>query len=291
MAPPPDDHGFRPSATPDPRYSVRPQISDSNRSTTGTKDVIQQGLADACAGVRGSTPSAASGVPGSPGSCTARRRPPGRSWTGSAARRRQSHHHRPLSRVDPAQSFPYGEPLRRVGRHSAFSRSASSYRQSPCDRARRRAPTRNPRPRRHLPHSGLVPTPRAAETEHPQRARAAAERRMWTALPTVAVTTADHRTLTNFCAQAAADVGPPAVDSSEVLRALVRAMRGSAELRSWVRDELARSRSAPKPRSGPGDAAGPRSIELNSMDGRSASTPAPVVVLSRRGRHRAPPGH
>jgi hypothetical protein len=140
-------------------------------------------------------------------------------------------------------------------------------------------------------HSGPVPTPRAAETEHPQQALAAAERRMWTPLPTLAVTTAEHRTLTDFCAQAAVDVGPPAVDSSEVLRALVRAMRGSAELRSWIRDELARSRSAPKPRSGPGDGAGPRSIELNSMSGGSASTHAPVVVLSRRGRHRSPPGH
>jgi hypothetical protein len=276
----------------DPRYIVRPQISDSNRSTTGTKDVTQQGLADACAGVRGSTPSAASGGAWLAGILH------GASPTAWALVEGKRGSAQAVASSPPARPCRPGSviPLRRALTASRQALGLLSIGQLLSSVAMRPSPPPSPgeEPKTEeafAAHSGLVPTPRAAETEHPQRARAAAERRMWTALPTVAVTTAEHRTLTNFCAQAAADVGPPAVDSSEVLRALVRAMRGSAELRSWVRDELARSRSAPEPRRGPGDAAGPRSIELNSMDGRSASTPGPVVVLSRRGRHRAPPGH
>ena len=140
-------------------------------------------------------------------------------------------------------------------------------------------------------HSDVMPPARAAQAEHVQGALGTAEQRVWTTLPNVAVTPAENRALTKFCTEVSVDVGPPAVDSSEVLRAFVRAMRNSEELRHWVRDELVRLRSSSKPGLGLGDGAGPASTELKSVDGGSASARAHVVVLSRRGRHRAPPHH
>jgi hypothetical protein len=138
-------------------------------------------------------------------------------------------------------------------------------------------------------HGGLVPPPRVADAEHPQRASGTAMPREWTTLPTVAVTPVENRTLTTCCALASAVVGPPSVDSAEVLRALVRVMGVSEELRYRVRDELARSRRGPTQGLWPADGAGPASIEL-AVEGASAPRRAPVVMLSRRGRHRAPPG-
>src|SRR4051812_17712213 len=89
-------------------------------------------------------------------------------------------------------------------------------------------------------YQGAMPTPCATEAEHVQRALGAVEREVWATLPHVIVTLAENRALAKFCTELSVDVGPPAVDSSEVLCALVRAMRVSEELRSWVRDQLAR---------------------------------------------------
>jgi hypothetical protein len=134
------------------------------------------------------------------------------------------------------------------------------------------------------PYIGSLPRPRAAETEHLQRALAPARQREQTIPSTVVLTLAENRTLTKLCTQASVDVGPPAVDSAEVLRALMRVMHSSEELQHWVRDELARSRCATKPGGGLADDPGPPSM---AVDG-GGPTYAPVVVLSRRGRHRAP---
>ena len=130
-------------------------------------------------------------------------------------------------------------------------------------------------------HSGLMPAPRAAEAEHPQRALGTAEQREWTTLPTVTVSSAENRTLTKFCAQASVGVGPPAVDSSEVLRALVRTMRGSEELRCWVQAELSRSRSASKRGGGLVDGAGPAPIERAVTEGRPRARDGGGAVAPR----------
>jgi len=135
------------------------------------------------------------------------------------------------------------------------------------------------------PYVGPMPRPRASETEHLQRALAPAKQREQPIISTVVLTLAENRTLTKFCTQASVDVSPPAVDSAEVLRALVRVMRSSEELQHRVRDELARSRYATKPGGGLADGPGPPST---AVDGGGAPTHAAVVVLSRRGRHRAP---
>ena len=131
---------------------------------------------------------------------------------------------------------------------------------------------------------GLVPPARATEAVRPRRASGIA-RREWTTLSTLAVTSTEHRTLTKLCAQASVGLDPP-VDSSEILRALVRVMRKSEELRHWVRDELVRSRSASKPEDWRLDGSCPMATGLTADRG---GVPAQVVVLSRRGRHRAPP--
>jgi hypothetical protein len=83
-------------------------------------------------------------------------------------------------------------------------------------------------------HRGLVPPPRAADAEHPQGASGVAMPREWTTLPTLAVTSVENWTLTTCCALASALVGPPSVDSAEILRALVRVMGASEELRYRV---------------------------------------------------------